>query len=233
MTAPPWSAVSADTRLAPAALSALWLISPMVAVISCAAAAIWLVLLDWVCALPALSTARALISVVAAERVSAPRATDCSTLRMETTLVLRAAARRPISSVPDSSTQTVRSFSATRSRAAVAACSGGAMSRVSWKPMSAQSRTMKMVTPVLTQVALLLAWVAALDSSVPYFAFRLRSSEIVARAVLKSVITESDASRSRASPVLLAASRTPARLLASRYREKVNENFWKNSRSPG
>jgi hypothetical protein len=54
----------------------LWLISPMVAVISCAAAAIWLVLLDCVLALPALCTARALISVVAAESVSAPWATE-------------------------------------------------------------------------------------------------------------------------------------------------------------
>src|SRR5271165_5838179 len=72
ITWPPWLAVSAETRLEPAALSALWLISPMVAVISWAAAAIWLVLLDWVLALPALSTARALISVVAAESISAP-----------------------------------------------------------------------------------------------------------------------------------------------------------------
>jgi hypothetical protein len=53
ITIPPWSAVSAETRLAPAALSALWLISPMAAVISWAAAAIWFVLLDWVWALPA------------------------------------------------------------------------------------------------------------------------------------------------------------------------------------
>src|SRR5271157_500595 len=69
ITAPPWSAVSAEMRLALAAFSALWLISPRVAVISCAAAAIWLVLLDWVRALPALCTERELISIVAAERV--------------------------------------------------------------------------------------------------------------------------------------------------------------------
>src|SRR6202789_1997564 len=61
ITAPPWLAVSADSRLAAAALSELWLISPMVAVISWAAAAIWLVLLDCVRALPAVSTDRALI----------------------------------------------------------------------------------------------------------------------------------------------------------------------------
>ena len=90
ITAPPWLAVSAETRLELAALSALWLISPMVAVISCAAAAIWLVLLDWVWALPAVWTERALISVVAAESVSAPWATECSTLRMEVTLVFKA-----------------------------------------------------------------------------------------------------------------------------------------------
>src|SRR5208337_3074108 len=81
ITAPPWLAVWADSRLALAANSALWLISPMVAVISCVAAAIWLVMLDWVWALPAAWTERALISVVAAESVSAPFATDCKTPR--------------------------------------------------------------------------------------------------------------------------------------------------------
>jgi hypothetical protein len=51
-------------------------------------------------ALPALWTARALISVVAAESVSAPWATDCRTARMEATLALSASPTlRPISSV--------------------------------------------------------------------------------------------------------------------------------------
>src|SRR5580693_455702 len=95
ITAPPWVAVSADSRLAPAAFSALWLISPMVAVISWAAAAIWLVLLDWVFALPALWTERALISVVAALRVSAPWAKESMTERMALTLLFKASDRRP------------------------------------------------------------------------------------------------------------------------------------------
>jgi len=54
----------------------------MVAVISCAAAAIWLVLLDCVLALPAAWIERALISVVAAESVAAPWVTETSTLRI-------------------------------------------------------------------------------------------------------------------------------------------------------
>ncbi len=170
ITVPPWLAVSAESRLALAAFSALWLISPMVAVISCAAAAIWLVLLDWVLALPALCTARALIWVVAAESVSAPWATDCKTSRMEATLVFKAADMRPISSLPISSTLTVRSFSATRSSAAVAACNGGAISLVRRMPVRPHSSTISSVAPGPIQVARLLAVVASCAFAVPLLA---------------------------------------------------------------
>src|ERR1700728_4387433 len=63
MTCPPWAAVSAETRLAVEALSALRLISPMVEVISPAAVAIWVVMADWFLVLMALSPALALIWV--------------------------------------------------------------------------------------------------------------------------------------------------------------------------
>ena len=59
ITSPPRLAASADSRLTPTAVSALSLISPMVAVISCAAAAIWLILLVCVCVLPLVWDARA------------------------------------------------------------------------------------------------------------------------------------------------------------------------------
>ena len=67
----------------------------MVAVISCAAAAIWLVLLDCVFALAALCTARALIWLVALESVSAPLPTDSITSRSDATLVFKRIAQPP------------------------------------------------------------------------------------------------------------------------------------------
>ena len=94
---------------------------------------------------------------------------------MAATLVFRAMERRPISSRPDSSTETVRSFSARPSNAAVAARSGGAIRRVSTKPMKAHRATMTRVMARLTQVARLDDWAAARASSLPNFAFRSKS----------------------------------------------------------
>jgi len=88
----------------------------MVAVISCAATAIWLILPDSVRALPALCTAWVLISVVAAESISAPFATDCTTDRITATDSFSAAPNWPISSVPLTTTLPVRSFCAMRLR---------------------------------------------------------------------------------------------------------------------
>src|SRR6202789_1049609 len=107
ITVPPWLAISADLRLALAADSAFLLISPIVAVISWAAAAIWLVLPDCDWALPLASNERVLIWAAAAERFSAPWATVPNTERIAATLVLSAVDMRPNSSLLSDSTITV------------------------------------------------------------------------------------------------------------------------------
>ena len=187
----------------------------MVAVISCAAAAIWLILPDSVRALPALCTDRALISVVAAESISAPRATDCTIERITATESFSAAPNWPMSSVPLTTTFVVRSFCARRCATALTRPMRGAVTRVKAMPVSAHSTMINSVTPMLTHVALLLDAVALSDSSIAILACSRTPFSVAFMASFIQPIMASEESRSRASPVLPAASSAMARSLES------------------
>jgi hypothetical protein len=89
------------------------------------------------------------------------------------------------------------------------------MSRVSWKPMNAQSRTMKNVTPVLTQMARLLAKSCGLG--LLRAVFRVEA-EIVGDACQRRVVVRHDGVRCKQVQGVAGLggcqTETPARLLA-------------------